>query len=205
MKIRILIAVLLISFLSPLWASSAPQKLVIETSEKVIAKLKEEQAIIKEHPGKIFSLVEGLVLPHFDFERTSKWVLGKYWLRATDQQKQRFVVEFKQLLVRTYAKSLNEFIDKEFNYLPFRGKEGATNATVRMEVDEPGGFPIPINYKLHLKGDAWKLYDVEVDGISLVTNYRTSFSKEIRKKGLDKLIEKLARGNQKSEPNRNDG
>ncbi len=201
MKIQIIAAVLLVSFLNPLWAKdSTPQKLMEETSEKVIAKLKEEQATIKERPEKIYSLVEDLVLPHFDFERTSRWVLGKYWLRATDEQKQRFVVEFKQLLVRTYAKSLNEFVDKQFNYLPFRGKEGATNATVRMEVDEPGGFPIPINYKLHLKADAWKIYDVEVDGISLVANYRTSFSREIRKKGLDRLIEKLAKGNHKAEP-----
>ncbi len=199
MRKTIMVAVLLVSFCGSLWASSSPQKLVIDTSEQVIAKLKEEQALIKEHPEKIYSLVEDLVLPHFDFERTSRWVLGKYWLRATDEQKQRFVQEFKQLLVRTYAKSLNEFIDKKFNYQPFRGKEGATNAVVRMEVEEPGGFPIPVNYKLHLKSGKWKLYDVEVDGISLVANYRTSFSREIRKKGLDHLIDKLAKGNQKKE------
>ncbi len=200
MKKHIIVAVLLISFFSPLWATPAPQELMIDVSEKVISKLKEEQVAIDKDPGKLYLLVDDLVLPHFDFDRTSKWVLGKYWLRATDEQKQRFVIEFKHLLVRTYAKSLNEFVDKKFNYLPFRGKDGATNATVRMEVDEPGGFPIPINYKLHLKEGVWKLYDVEVDGISLVANYRTSFSKEIRKKGLDRLIEKLAKGNQKNEP-----
>ena len=197
MKRRMIFAMLLLTLLgsAPAWAVQPPQQMVQQTAEQMLDKLRAERKVIDEHPGRIYELVDQIVLPHFDFERMSSWVLGKYWRRATPEQRKQFVNEFRDLLVRTYAKSLSSYKDNKITYLPFRGSPGQTDVKVRTEVDQPGGFPIPIDYDLYLKGDEWKVYDVTIDGVSLVTNYRTTFSNEIRQEGLDKLIASLANRN----------
>jgi len=177
------------------WAVQSPQALVEQTANQMLDKLRTERKVIDEHPGRIYELVNEIVLPHFDFERMSTWVLGKYWRSATPEQRKAFVEEFRTLLVRTYAKSLSSYTDNKLTYLPFRGGPQQTDVTVRTEVDQPGGFPIPIDYSLYLKGDEWKVYDVTIDGVSLVTNYRTTFANQIRQDGLDKLIASLASRN----------
>ena len=174
------------------WAIQSPQDLVHQTADQMINKLRTERKVIDQHPGRIYELVNEIVLPHFDFEKMSSWVLGKYWRGATPEQRKRFVEEFRNLLVRTYAKSLSSYQDNKISYLPFRGSPGQDDVTVRTEVDQPGGFPIPIDYSLYLKGGEWKVYDVTIDGVSLVTNYRTTFANQIRQDGLDKLIATLA-------------
>ena len=179
----------------PSWAVQAPQEMVQQTAEQMLTKLRDERKVIDEHPGRIYELVNEIVLPHFDFERMSTWVLGKYWRSATPEQRKEFVEQFRTLLVRTYAKSLSSYTDNKLTYLPFRGGPQQTDVTVRTEVDQPGGFPIPIDYSLYLKGDEWKVYDVTIDGVSLVTNYRTTFANQIRQDGLDKLIASLASRN----------
>jgi phospholipid transport system substrate-binding protein len=125
----------------------------------------------------------------------SSWVLGRYWRNATPKQRQEFTEQFRTLLVRTYAKSLSSYTDNKITYLPFRSSPDQTDVKVRTEVDQPGGFPIPIDYDLYLKGDEWKVFDVTIDGVSLVTNYRTTFANQIRMDGLDKLISSLAERN----------
>lgn len=175
-----------------------PQDMVKQTADSMLAKLKEERVVIRKEPGRIYDLVSSIVLPHFDFERMSSWVLGKYWRTATPAQKKRFSEEFRNLLVRTYATSLTEYTDRKINYLPFRADPNDTDVTVRTEVAQPGAAPIPIDYRLALTGDEWKVYDVSIDSVSLVTNYRTTFANQIRQEGLDKLIEKLAARNEKS-------
>lgn len=183
-------------------ASSAaiqpPQDLIKQTADRMLAKLKEERTVIRKDPSRIYGLVSDIVLPHFDFERMSAWVLGKYWRTATPEQKKRFTEEFRNLLVRTYATSLTEYTDRKINYLPFRGDPGATEVTIRTEVEQPGAAAIPIDYSLHLKNSEWLVYDVAIDSVSLVTNYRTTFANEIRQSGLDKLIDKLAERNRQS-------
>ena len=179
------------------WATQTPQDLVQQTAEKMLSKLRDERKVIDQHPGRIYDLVEEIVLPHFDFERMSSWVLGRYWRTATPEQRKRFVAEFRNLLVRTYAKSLASYSDNKITYLPFRGRPGQNDVKVRTEVDQPGGFPIPIDYSLYLKGDEWKVYDVTIDSVSLVTNYRTTFANQIRQEGLDKLIASLADRNKR--------
>ena len=192
------LAILLVFFIVPTWAAMSPQELVVDTSQKTITRLKAEKETIKKDPGRLYDLVNDTVIPHFDFERASRWVLGKYWRKASAEQQKRFVEEFKNLLVRTYATSLADYADQKLTYLPFRDKEDAEEVTVRSEVDQPGGFPIPINYRLHKKNGAWKVFDVVIDGISLVSNYRTSFAKEIREANIEALIKKLEARNKKA-------
>lgn len=181
-------------------AAVSPQELVQRTAEEMLTKLRVEKQVIEQHPERIYELVNQIVLPHFDFERMSSWVLGKHWRAATPAQKERFMTEFRTLLVRTYAKSLSEYTDSKISYLPMRPSSQEDQVKVRTEVDQPGGFPIPIDYELRRQGDTWKVIDVTIDGVSLVTNYRSTFASQIRQDGLDKLITVLAERNQRNLP-----
>lgn len=175
------------------------QQLVIDTTEKTMAKLKQEEQTVRKDPNRLLAIVEEMVLPHFDFEKMSSWVLGKYWRKATDKQKDRFSKEFQTLLVRTYSNALLEAIGKKIDYLPMKSKkENADEVTVRTEVEQQGGFPIPIDYKMYRKNGQWMVFDVVIDNLSLVSNYRTTFSKEIKDEGIDKLIDNIAEKNTQS-------
>jgi phospholipid transport system substrate-binding protein len=185
-------------FAMPVMAIQAPEDLVAKTTDKITSVLRAEQDKIKASPKRLYEIVDEVVLPHFDFERMSRWALGKHWRKATKSERTQFIQEFRVLLVRTYAKALNDNYDQQIDMLPVRMRKGGKEATVRTEVQQSAGFPIPIDYKMYIKGDAWKVYDVSVDAISLVANYRTSFSKEIRKDGLPKLIARLANRNKQA-------
>lgn len=173
-------------------ATKDPLVLVQESSEKILSMIKADREEIEKDKNRLFTLVEEIVLPHFDFRRMAKLVLGKYWRRASDDQRRRFTEEFRFLLVRTYSTAMWEYTDQEIIFLPFRAKPGATNVVVQTEVEQDGSFPIPIDYKLALHQGAWKVYEVAIDGVGLVINYRSSFSTEIRRPGgLEGLIDKL--------------
>lgn len=176
-------------------AQQGPQELVESTADTVLKKLKEQREELEKNPSGIYDLVNQYILPHFDFERMSRWVLGRYWRQATPEQQDRFVKEFRTLLVRTYATSLLEYVDQKIVYLPMRGDPASGEVTVRSEVQQPGGFPIPVTYDLYKNDGEWKVYDVAIDNVSLVANYRASFGREVRQKGLDSLIEQLAERN----------
>lgn len=189
----LLLGMLLLS--DPALAIQDPQELVRNTTDEITTVLRSDQDKIKADPNHLLEIIDTIVAPHFDFMRMSSWVLGKYWRTAKADEKVQFSKEFRTLLVRTYAKALNDNYDKQIDMLPLRKKEGSNTVTIRTEVQQSAGFPIPINYTMYIKDDSWKIFDVSVDGISLVANYRTSFAKEIRKDGLPKLIAQLAERN----------
>lgn len=166
-------------------------QLIKATSEQVLKALNEQREQLKKDPNHVYKLVDEIILPHLDFEKMAKLALGKNWRKANTAQKKSFTAAFRTLLVRTYSKSLSEYTDEKVIYLPFRMKKDATRVTVKTEIDQKSGFPIPVDYALFIKGDAWKVYDIKIDGLSLVTNYRGSFAKEIRAKGMAALIKKL--------------
>lgn len=172
-----------------------PETLVRQTSERMLSVLKEQHDVIKAEPARLYGLVDDIVLPHFDFERMARWVLGKNWRQATPEQQQRFVVEFRNLLVRTYGTALLEYNDQEVRFLPLRMPADAQEVTVRTEVQKQGMMPITINYSMYRRDEGWKVYDVVIDGISLVSNYRTDFSAQIRSGGIDGLIARIAERN----------
>jgi phospholipid transport system substrate-binding protein len=177
------------------WADEAAQKLVLDTTKQIINEIKKQRKEIDKNPAQLAKLVDKIVFSQFDFTKMSTRVLGKHWGKASDSQKTRFTEEFRHLLVRTYSKALLEGVDKEIKFLPLSGKSKKGRVTVRTEIEQSSGFPIPINYKLHKKDNAWKVYDVVIDGLSIVRNYRTTFAKKIRKEGIDKLIVSLAERN----------
>jgi phospholipid transport system substrate-binding protein len=196
--IPVLCITLTVFFAAPVLAIQAPEDLVAKTTDQITSALRAEQDKIKASPKRLYEIVDEVVLPHFDFERMSRWALGKYWRKAKKSERTQFVREFRTLLVRTYAKALNDNYDEEIVMLPVRMRKGGKEATVRTEVQQSAGFPIPIDYKMYIKEDAWKVYDVSVDAISLVANYRTTFAKEIRKDGIPKLIARLANRNKQA-------
>ena len=150
---------------------------------------------MEAHPEKLYSLINELVIPHFDFVSMSKWVLGRNWREATEGQQQKFVSEFRTLLVRTYAKALLEYSNETIQYLPVENNPDSNIVVVKTEIHQPGSKPVPINYSMHISGGEWKVVDVVVDGISLIATYRGSFASEIRKSGMDALIAKLTERN----------
>ena len=177
------------------------QKLVVDTSKEILARLEKEESVVRAESDRLYQIVEEMILPHFDFTTMSQYVLGRHWRKATEEQKQRFSSEFQKLLVRTYSNALLEAIGKEIVYLPLKSqKADADEVTIRTEVEQKGGFPIPIDYKMHFKNNQWKVWDVTIDNISLVSNYRTTFSKEIKDEGIDKLIDEIAERNSQRKP-----
>ncbi len=165
--------------------------LVMQTADKILVQLRAERDVVKKDSKRTYDLVEKIVLPHFDFNSMSASVLGKHWRTASDDQKKRFTQEFKVLLVRTYAKALVDNMDRKISYLPLRAADGASDVTVKTEIPQEGSFAMPINYSMELVDGAWKVYDVDIDGISLVKNYRTTFSNEVKQGSIDDLIKKL--------------
>ena len=162
------------------------------TTKLIRKKVKEDDSIIKSNPEHLYDLVNEIVLPHFDFQKMSSWVLGKNWRNASAAQKKKFTSEFSRLLVRTYSRAIYDNIDQQIVFLPIRGKPDADKVTIRTEVPQQAGFPIPIDYKMRKKNNEWQVFDVVIDAISLVANYRTTFNQEIKKSGIDSLIASLA-------------
>lgn len=171
------------------------RQVVQETTDRMLAILKAQRDELRAKPERIYPLVDTIILPHFDFTRMARWVLGKHWREATDAQKARFIEEFRNLLVRTYATALLEYADQTVNVLPLRGAPGATEVSVRTEVRQPGAPPIPIQYSMSAEDGAWKVYDVTIDGISLVASYRSTFANEIARGGMDHVIAMLEQRN----------
>ncbi|OJW46318.1 MAG: hypothetical protein BGO60_07020 [Thiobacillus sp. 65-1059] len=185
-------------------ADMPPDVLARTTTQEVLAILKQDKDIQSGNQSRAYQLVEAKILPNFDFNRMTQLAVGKHWPRATAKQKQELVTEFRNLLVRTYSSSLTAFTNQTVEFKPLAMKPDETDVTVRSEIRQPGGQPIPIDYSMYKTAFGWKVYDVAIDGVSLVTNYRASFSSTIRQNGIDGLIKTLAaqseRGTSKPAP-----
>lgn len=173
-------------------ADVAPDVLARTTTQEVVAMLRQDKDIQNGNLSKIYQLVEAKILPNFDFNRMTQLAVGKHWPRATAQQKQALVTEFRNLLVRTYATSLTAFSNQTIDFKPLVMKPGDEDVTVRSEIRQPGGQPLSIDYSMYKSAFGWKVYDVSIDGVSLVTNYRASFASAVRQGGIDGLIKTLA-------------
>lgn len=169
----------------------APDQIVKTTTVNMLDIIEKNRQQLKQNPEDLFGLVDQFILPHFDFYKISQWVLGKNWRTATEQQRERFVEAFQTMLVRTYATAILEYSDLKFTYHPLRMKAGDKIVTVRTEVLRPGKQPVRIDYRMFLGKEGWKVFDVLVDGVSLVASYRTTFDKEIQSDGMDALVARL--------------
>lgn len=171
--------------------AKTPDTLVKEVTEEVLNTLRTDAAIKAGDKKRAAELVETQVIPHFNFARMTQLAMGREWANASDEQKGQLITEFRTLLVRTYSNALTSYKNETVEFDPFRMTPEQTDVTVKTKVVRAGGRPIPIDYALEKNGEGWKVYDVSVAGVSLVTNYRETFASEIRAGGVDGLVKSL--------------
>jgi len=181
------------------YAAASPNDVVRETADGVINHIENNRPILEKNPEKIYEMVDELIIPRFDFISMSKWVLGKHWKQATEAQRYEFINQFKELLVRTYARALLEYSGQEIKYFPVEQNPKSNLAVVRTELTSLSNAQLPILYRMHQKNEEWKVVDVSVDGVSLVTTYRGSFATQIKKNGFDSLLIELSKKNARLE------
>ena len=182
--------------------AQAPDALVKSVTHEVLSIIKQDRDIQAGNNKKTIALIEDKVLPHFNFTRMTALAMGVNWRKATPDQQKVLVEQFKTLLVRTYSTALSNYRDQVIEFKPLRAQPGDTEVTVRSEVKLSGTEPISIDYSMEKGNDAWKVYDVTVGGVSLVTTYRDTFTAEVRNGGVDGLIKALAEKNRQLQTKR---
>jgi len=182
----------------------APDALVKRVTDDVLTIVRTDQDIQNGNTSKAIALVEAKVLPYFNFHRMTALAVGKDWRQASPEQKKRLAGEFRTLLVRTYSNALTSYRNQTVVYKPLRMQAGDTDVLVRTEIRQPGQQAVQLDYGLEKDDSSWKVYDVVVAGISLVTNYRESFAQEVRNGGIDGLIAAIAAKNKQIDASRSE-
>jgi phospholipid transport system substrate-binding protein len=193
---------LLFALLIPLAQAQqlAPDVLVKTITEDVVAILKQDKDIQAGDPKKVADLIDTKVVPHFDFVRMARIAMARNWRLASPEQQKELAGEFKTLLVRTYSTALSNYRDQQIDYKPLRAKPEDTEVTVKSDVKQSGSSqPVSIDYEMEKTPGGWKVYDVKVGGVSLVTTYRDTFASEVKEHGVDGLIKSLAAKNRQPE------
>lgn len=168
-----------------------PEHVVGDVSKRLFAALDANRVAIRANPEAVYPLVEKILLPHFDTEYSAQLVLAQHWRAATPEQRKRFVDALYNALLRTYGGALAGATADQLKLLPLRGDPAAAQVIVRTEVSRSGGGVVPVDYRLHKTPDGWKAFDVIIQGISYVKNYRTDFDAEIAAKGFDAVVVRL--------------
>lgn len=177
------------------------QKIVRHSTDKIISTIRAENITVENNPVRAYELAQQYVEPYVDFDQMARLVLGKYWRDATDDQRSRFTAEFQILLFRSYATAVTDNPDVTVDYLPPRVSSDKGKVLVRTQIPQSNGPAIQINYRMYNSDGEWKVFDFVVEGISLVQTYRTSFTNEARRGGIDGLIERLSAKNRERSPN----
>ncbi|MGH8251333.1 MAG: MlaC/ttg2D family ABC transporter substrate-binding protein [Steroidobacteraceae bacterium] len=182
------------------WAAEAvpgpaPQELIEKAARELLEALDADREAAKKDPSRVRKLVDQILLPHFDTDYSARLVLGKHWRAASEEQRQRFIDAFYQSLLQNYGSALAEFTADRMKVLPFRGDLSGGQATIRTEVKRSNGQRVPVNYTLRATPEGWKAWDVTIEGISYVRNFRNDVGAEVDQRGLTSVIERLEREN----------
>lgn len=168
-----------------------PRQMVESVTEELRSALADEHDAIAADPDHIQEMVERLLTPHVDFDAMSAWVLGRYWKQASDTQRERFKVAFKRLLVKTYAAAVQHIEKARVDYLPERDTGKTDTAVIRTTVTPADSPLVSIDYYLHARNGPWQVYDLRIEGVSLIANYRSSYAAQVQAEGLDRLIQAI--------------
>ena len=187
----LLLSTLLVSLAQAQTADMAPDALVKSVTNEVLQVIRSDKDIKGGNSKKVMDLVETKVQQHFDFTHMTRLAVGRDWKKADAAQQKQLADEFHTLLVRTYGKALTEYKNQTIEFKPFKMNAGDTDVKVRTQVIQAGSKTIPLDYYLEKLPTGWKVYDIEVEGISLVINYRESFATEVRSGGIEGLIKSL--------------
>lgn len=176
-------------------AMTPPDVLARSVTDEVLAVLRADKDIQAGSQKKVIDLVEKKVLPHFNFVRMTQLAVGRHWREANPEQQKLLVVEFRTLLVQTYAATFTAYRDQAIEYRPLRVQPDETDVVVKSLINQSGGKPVTVDYRMHKSNDGWKVYDVVVGDLSLVQSYRGSFNSEVQKGGIDGLVKALTEKN----------
>jgi phospholipid transport system substrate-binding protein len=172
-----------------------PEELVKKITVEVLDAVKGDKELASGNREKALKLAEEKVLPHVDFEEATRLAVGRSWSQASAEQKKQLVEQFRRMLVRTYSSAISAYEGQTMKVLPVRMKPGDTEATVRNQYIRPGAKPVQIDYSMHKTGAGWKIYDIVVEGVSLVLTYRSEFDAIVKQQGIDGLIQALSQKN----------
>ena len=193
-----ILMILLLPMTVPADEIGKPEDVILSTVDNVIARITADREMLEAQPDTVYDLINDLIIPVFDFNNMSRWILGKYWKQASEEQRTIFTNEFKDLLVRTYAKAVLGFTNEKVDYLETLTGSKPNIVMVKTEITSDGGVT-PVNYTMHISDGRWKVVNVAFEGVSLVETYRKSFASEIRNNGFETLIQKLVDKNDKLE------
>ena len=182
---------------------TAPDALVRSTTDDIVGEIRKDKTLTTDN-NKLLALVETRVLPHFNFMRMTMLAVGRPWRDATPAQQEQLVNEFRTLLVRTYSTALAQYSNQKIEVRPAAAKPGDKEATVRTHIIQPGGQPLAMDYRMERAPEGWKVFDVSIEGVSIVTTYRSTFAAEVSKGGIEGLIRSITAQNARLEQ-RNSG
>jgi len=194
----VLLSVLLcLASASPAFSAQDPIVMLKSVTDSVLQELRTHRQEVRQSSKKLYALVDHLILPHVDFSEMARWVVGRSaWKSADDATQKAFVAEFKTLVVRSYAHSLLEYTDQKIEFLPLRGAIGdKQRIQVLSLIKDSGKAPVHMDYYLIREGDDWKVYDIIIEGISLMQGYRAQFAEDIRQGGIAAAIDRMRKHN----------
>jgi len=184
----------------PAAAEATPDQIAREVTDKIVALIKANRDAYARDFKKLYAMVDENLLPHFDFRKIAQQVLGPTWRSASAEQREKFTKEFRDLMVRTYGTALLKYTDEEIVYHPLRLGANDRTTVVRSTVKRGGGAPpIAINYSFFKTESGWKVYDMAIEGPSIVTTYQRVYAERLQKEGLDAVIANLAQENQRAQ------
>jgi len=173
----------------------APDALAKSVTDEVLAVLSADKDIHSGNPKKVVDLIEAKVLPHFNFTRMTQLAVGRNWRQASPEQQKALIEQFRVLLVRTYAAAFTAYRNQTVEYKPVRMQAGDQEVVVKSQINQPSGPPVTVDYSMEKTDRGWKVYDVAIEGVSLVQNYRSTFSTEVQKGGIEGLVKALTEKN----------
>jgi len=175
--------------------SAAPEEMLKSATQDVISIIRQDKSIQAGNPAKVAELVEMRILPHFDFNRMTRIAAARNWRLATPGQQQALAAEFKTLIVHTYATALSVYRDRVIEFKQLRAAPGDNAITVKSTIRQAGTAPLSMDYEMEKSALGWKVYDIKIEGVSLITNYRNAFAAKVSEAGIDGLIKSLAEKN----------
>ena len=184
-------------FATPAFAQQdlAPEELVKKVTAEVMEAIKGDKQLAAGDRQRAIKLAEEKVLPHVDFEESTRLAVGRAWAKATPEHKKKLTQEFRNMLVRTYSNAIQPYEGQQMKVMPVRMKPGDTEVTVQNQFVRGGGQPVKIDYSMRKTDQGWKIYDIVVEGVSLVLTYRSEFDAVVKQEGIDGLIKRLAQKN----------
>jgi len=172
-----------------------PEELVRKVTQDVLDAIKSDKELAAGDKRKALKLAEEKVLPHIDFDEATRLAVGRAWAQAMPEQREKLVEEFRRMLVRTYSNAISAYQGQTMKVLPVRMKPGDTEVAVHNRYIRAGGTPLPVDYQMHRTEQGWKIYDITVEGVSLVLTYRSEFDAIVKQQGIDGLIKRLEEKN----------